>query len=126
MSELGSDGPDDSGAFARDAAATARPGRPDPAPPEPPVPLPLDRAPRPADRCAWQVVEGEAVLLDLEGRILLGLNAVGSFLWPLLDGQRTVAALGDAVATRFGVAPERAREDVARFLGELQRKGLIR
>ena len=72
-----------------------------------------------------QVVEGEAVLLDLEGRTILGLNAVASFLWPLLDGRRTVAELGDAVAERFSVTAERARGDVLRFLVDLQGRGLV-
>jgi hypothetical protein len=127
MSEVGSKSPGADGAAPGDAAAARRPGGADPgagaaggAPP-----LALDAAPRPADRCAWQVVEGEAVLLDLDGRIILGLNAVASFLWPLLDGRRTVADLGDAVAARFAVAPGRARDDVTRFLVDMQGRGLI-
>lgn len=115
------------GAAPGDAAAPPRPGGADPAadPGLQAPPLPLGAAPRPADRCAWQVVEGEAVLLDLEGQTILGLNAVGSFLWPLLDGRRTVAELGDLVAARFAVEPDRARADVARFLTELQGRGLL-
>lgn len=65
------------------------------------------------------------VLLDLEGRRILGLNAVGSFLWPLLDGRRTVAELGDAVAARFPTAASRARDDVSAFLSDLAARGLV-
>ena len=127
MSEIGSQDAGAGGAAPRDAAAPRRQGGGDPAaaPVAGALPLRMEEAPRRADRCAWQVVEGEAVLLDLEGRILLGLNAVGSFLWPLVDGQRTVAELGDAVAARFDVAPDRARDDAARFLLELRARGLV-
>jgi hypothetical protein len=90
--------------------------------PDPIAPL---AAPRPSARCAWQIVEGEAVLLDLDGRRIMGLNPAGSYLWALLDGKRTVAELGAAVAERFQVAAERAAGDVALFLTDLRARGLV-
>jgi Coenzyme PQQ synthesis protein D (PqqD) len=89
------------------------------------APLAALATPRPSRRCAWQVVESEAVLLDLEGRRIQGLNAVGSFVWGLLDGVRTVAGLGREVPARFDVDVGRAEADVAAFLGELRRRGLV-
>ena len=71
------------------------------------------------------MVESEAVLLDLEGRRIQGLNPVGSFVWGLLDGVRTVAEVGRAVADRYGVDGARAQADVASFLGDLRRRGLV-
>src|SRR3990172_9723727 len=80
-------------------------GAPDPgcAQPAPAAPGQALAAPRISGRCAWQVVEGEAVLLDLHGRRVVGLNPVGSFVFGLLDGARTVAALAPAGAERVGV-----------------------
>jgi hypothetical protein len=83
------------------------------------------RAPRISSRCAWQVVGGEAVLLDLHGRRLAGLNVTGSFLFPLLDGARTAADLAAAVAERFGVERARAEGDVTAFLADLARRGFV-
>jgi hypothetical protein len=70
-------------------------------------------------------VEGEAVLLDLTGKRLVGLNAVGSYVLPLIDGRRTVAELGLAVAQRFGVAAGRAEADLGTFLSDLARRGFV-
>jgi len=78
-----------------------------------------------APRCAWQVVEGEVVLLDLHGRRIMGLNPVGSFAFQLIDGARTVADLSAAVAARFGIPTDRALADVRLFLGELRRRALV-
>ncbi len=50
----------------------------------------LEATPRIGPRCTWQVVEGEAVLLDLQGERLLELNRAGSWLLPFLEGERTV------------------------------------
>jgi hypothetical protein len=71
------------------------------------------------------VVEGEAVLLDLHGRRIMGLNPVGSFTFGLVDGKRAVGDLAAAIAARFGVAEDRALADVAAFLGDLRARGLL-
>jgi hypothetical protein len=71
------------------------------------------------------VLEGEAVILDLEGHSLLGLNPTGSFVWGLLDGGHTLAQIASAVADRFQVSAERAAHDVSAFAEVLSRRGLI-
>ena len=98
-------------------SAAGAPGAPEPVSPA--------AAPRPSARCAWQTLEGEAVVLDLEGRRVMGLNPVGSFVWGLLDGRRTVSDVAAAVAERFHLAPERAMDDVRAFLGVLRSRQLI-
>lgn len=85
----------------------------------------LGAAPRVSSRCAWQVVEKEAVLLDLDGRRVLGLNPVGSFVFPLIDGTRTVGGLAAEVAQRFGVPVQRAEADLQVFLAGLAQRGFV-
>ena len=85
----------------------------------------LGATPRISGRCAWQVVDGEAVLLDLQGKRVLGLNRVGSFVFPLLDGARTVASIAAAMSERFGVDLLQAEQDLRVFLGELSGRGFV-
>jgi hypothetical protein len=80
---------------------------------------------RVAGRCAWQVVAGEAVLLDLLGRRIMGLNPAGSLVLARLDGVSSLVDLADALAARCGVTAERALEDVGRFLGDLAARALV-
>ncbi len=87
--------------------------------------LPPGAKPRVTARCAWQVVEGEAVLLDVQGRRIMGLNATGSFVFGLIDGARTLDSLAAAVAERFGIERDRASADLSAFLGGLRQRGLI-
>jgi hypothetical protein len=65
------------------------------------------------------------VILDLEGRKVMGLNPVGSFVWGLLDGQRTPVQIAAAVADRFQITADRAAADVGAFLAALSARGLI-
>ncbi len=93
-----------------------------------PAPAPVvapSARPRVSDRCGWQVVEGEAVLLDLQGKRVLGLNGVGSFVFPLLDGSRSVSGLAGQVAARYGVAADTAERDLQVFLAEMARRGFV-
>ena len=41
-------------------------------------------------KTAWQIIEGEAVLLSMDTKVLRGLNPVGSRIWELIDGQRSL------------------------------------
>ena len=74
---------------------------------------------------AWQVVDGEMVLLDIEGRELLGLNEVGARVWDLADGTRTIAEIASVVEREFEVGPEEAAADVERFVAELASRGAL-
>ena len=71
------------------------------------------------------MVEGEAVLLDLEGKRLLGLNRSGSFVFPLFDGERTVAGLAAMMAQRFGIEVAKAEADLRAFLADLSARGFV-
>ena len=75
-------------------------------------------------RIAWQIVDGEAVLLDLEKGGALGLNATGSFIWKRL-AEGASAQLAQDVAAEFEVDLETARRDVETFLATLQTRGFI-
>lgn len=65
------------------------------------------------------------MILDLEGRKVMGLNPTGSFVWGLLDGRHSVAQIAAAVADRFQVPADRAAGDVGAFLAALAARGLI-
>lgn len=80
-----------------------------------------DRAPA----TAWRVIEGEAVILAVDSKVLRGLNAVGSRVWELIDGRRDVEQIVDVLVGEFAVERERARADVELFLRALADRGLV-
>ncbi len=75
-------------------------------------------------RVAWQVLDGEAVLIDLDGGRTLGLNETGSFLWSRL-GRGDETALARDLAESYQVTEEQAREDVRAFLELLRGRGFV-
>ena len=79
---------------------------------------------KPHPRVAWQVIDGQAVLMDLDKGLALGLNRTGSFLWPRLEGRSEEDLVADLSAA-YAVEPDWARGDVRSFLDLLRRRGLL-
>jgi len=74
---------------------------------------------------AWQIVAGEAILVDLQTGRTLGLNSVGTAIWSHLDkGSRS--GIVEEIVREFDVTPTQAARDVEEFLSKLERRGLLR
>jgi len=74
---------------------------------------------------AWQTVDGELVLLNIDGKELLGVNAVGARVWELVDGVRTLDEIAAQIASDFSVSLPVATGDVLEFIGELSAAGAL-
>lgn len=73
----------------------------------------------------WRDLDGEVVALDLGRSAYLAVNRSGSVLWPLVTSGATEAQLVDALRSRFDLAPDRARADVAAFVTRLRSFALV-
>jgi pyrroloquinoline quinone biosynthesis protein D len=74
---------------------------------------------------AWQTIDGETVLLDVDGRELMGVNETAARVWALCDGNHTIAQIADAIASEFGAGPDEALADVRGFVAELLSRGAL-
>jgi len=79
---------------------------------------------RRSPQTAWQTIGDEAVIMNLAGGRVLGLNPTGALVWSLLE-ERTEEGLAQAVVERFEVDEPTAREDVRGFLAVLREHGLV-
>jgi hypothetical protein len=71
------------------------------------------------------VLDGEAVLLELNRGVYFGLNKVGTVVWQLVQEPRTVASIRDAVCEEYGVSPDRCLSDVSGLLERMRDEGLV-
>ena len=79
---------------------------------------------RVAPSVAWQVVNDEAIVIDLASGRVIGLNPTGTFLWSRLDG-RDEPALASAMVDEFDVNEDAAMNDVRTFVADMRRRNLI-
>jgi len=76
-------------------------------------------------KTAWRIIEGEAVILSMDTKVLRGLNPVGSRIWELIDGQRSLEEITGTIVLEFDVTPADAAQDVRAFIQELLDRGLV-
>jgi len=69
-------------------------------------------------------LDGGVMLLVPEGALVL--NAPAAAALALVDGERTFAAIVEAVVAEFEVAPERASEDLGTLFERLEERGFLR
>lgn len=72
-----------------------------------------------------EVVDGEAVLLDLRSGTYFALNRVATRIWELLQLGAAETALRTTLLNEFDVADEALENDVNVWLRELEARGLI-
>lgn len=71
-----------------------------------------------------RVVDGEALLIDLQTGNYFSLNAVGTRIWESLDGSMTVQDIIHMVVDEYDVDVERAEADVLTLVNDLISEGL--
>jgi outer membrane protein assembly factor BamB len=77
-------------------------------------------------RVQWRVVDGEAVLVDVESTYYYGLNRTGTFVWSLL-AERAMSRdeIVRRVAAEYGRPPADVAGDVVALLTDLVRERLV-
>lgn len=72
-----------------------------------------------------QELQGESVLLNLNGGRYFGLDEVGTRMWAVLTTSGSVQAAYDALLSEFDVDGETLRRDLADLLEKLMKHGLV-
>ena len=101
----------------------------------------LDLVPR-RQVAGWHAGEDGLVTLEVEHRGVvhtlaqkllhkprisyIHLDEMGSFVWPLIDGEQTVAQLAGPLSERFGPAAEPLYPRIAKYMQILASYGFIR
>jgi hypothetical protein len=81
--------------------------------------------PKRREGVASQVVNGEAVLLDIERGEYFSLNSVGTRIWELCDGTRSATEIVSVICDEFDVAEDVVTADAQEILDELEKEKLV-
>ena len=78
-----------------------------------------------ADRLHWLESDGEVVALDEQALMYLNANSSGALLWRALAKGTTKDTLVKLLLAEFEVDETTAEQDIDRFLGDLDTRGLL-
>ncbi len=101
----------------------------------------LERRPMRQERIAWSADEEGIVTLDIENTGFFNrlaqklfkkpkvshvhLDKMGSFVWPLIDGEKDIIALGELVKEHFGDEAEPLYERLCKYFQILESYSFI-
>ncbi|OGD78516.1 MAG: hypothetical protein A2Y64_05615 [Candidatus Coatesbacteria bacterium RBG_13_66_14] len=84
-----------------------------------------DAVPVKAGRIPSQEVDGEIFAITPEDGVLHNFNEVGSSIWLLIDGKRSLGEIERSVLAEYDVEPNQLRNDLKTFFKVLGEKGLV-
>jgi Coenzyme PQQ synthesis protein D (PqqD) len=73
---------------------------------------------------AWQVVAGEAVVMDLASGRTVGLNATGTFIWTRIESEAP-GSIATSLASEYQRDASESLMDVQDFISNLLEQNLI-
>jgi hypothetical protein len=73
----------------------------------------------------FRMVSDEAILVNLNTEVYLGLNPVGARMWSALNDAPSIDVAYQALLSEYDVEPERLRADLEELLGQLLGQKLI-
>jgi hypothetical protein len=73
----------------------------------------------------WRVVDDGAVLIAPEAGKVRVLNGVGTTIWRLIDGRRTLAEIERTLVSLYDIGQQVAHDDLYAFLDELTERRLV-
>jgi hypothetical protein len=73
----------------------------------------------------FRMVSDEAILVNLNTEVYLGLNAVGARMWDVLNSASSIEAAYETLLGEYEVEPQQLRADLEELLGQLLGQKLI-
>jgi len=88
-------------------------------------PFALDSRVQRQKEVAWRMIDGEAVIITPSDSTMHTLNDVGTRIWELMTGDRSLAEVAELLCAEFDVDKGRAEKDTIWFVECLSKKGLV-
>jgi hypothetical protein len=73
----------------------------------------------------WRIIEGEAIVVEVDRDEIIHLNETGAEIWNVVDGKTTVSEIIEHICGVFEVSEEVAERDTLQFLGQLIDMGIV-
>ena len=79
-----------------------------------------------AEKVAWRVVDGEAVIVHADSSAYYGLNSTGTIIWEAIaTAPLALEEIAARLSERYGLEREAVRADVEAFVASLGGEGLL-
>ena len=73
----------------------------------------------------WRIIEGEAIVVEVDKGEIIHLNETGAEIWNVLDGKMTVSDIIRHICSEFEVGEELAERETMEFVDQLIDMGIV-
>ena len=84
-----------------------------------------NKIPSKSSQTASRIIDGEAVIVLLKKSRVHVLNEVGSRIWELSNGKRSIKKIADTIFKEFKVTKKKALKDTTEFVKSLTKKKML-
>jgi hypothetical protein len=85
----------------------------------------LDSIPKIIPGIAFRIIEGEAVLVNPENKMIYVLNHTGAFAWQKIDGKSNIKKIAQMIGEEYRIDGTEAEKDLRELFEGLSNRGLI-
>ena len=78
-----------------------------------------------SSKTAYRVIEGEAVIVNLDSSMLYSLNPVATLIWEMSHARTSLEKIVDKICEEFEVQRKLAKKDCLEFVQDFADKGLL-
>ena len=78
-----------------------------------------------SESASYELVAGEAILIDVTTGTYFSLNTVGTDFWELIDGEKSIADHAAVIAAKYEVDVPMVLADLLELTGEMAKDGLV-
>lgn len=76
-------------------------------------------------KITWRILDGEAVILNLDNGYYYSLNEVGTRIWQAIDKGKSSREIIDYLQEEYQVEKRQLQNDLAEIIKDLEKEGLI-
>lgn len=78
------------------------------------------------ERVVYRIIEGEAVILNLDDGCYYSLNKVGTRIWEAIDKKKTLGEIVGLLNREYQAPEKQLKKDFLTFVEDLSSKGLLK
>lgn len=78
------------------------------------------------DRVSWRVIDGEAVILNLDNGLYYDLNETGTVIWEAIAEGKTFRQVLEELQRKYQLDDKRLEGDLKKIVRDLKKEGLIK
>lgn len=79
-----------------------------------------------SEKLAWRIIEGEAVILNLDSGYYYRLNPIGTQIWQMLENKKKPSDIIKTLADQYSQPESKIQKDFVGLVKDFKKEGLIK